>query len=69
MTCQKMPFASNKQALKEIKIINAENKRWSKNRKANANKKASTYWCLECEAWHLTTMPKNVLKIKGYKKR
>ena len=69
MTCQKIPFSSNADAVKEIRIIKAENKKWSRNRKANSNKKMSSYYCYQCEAYHLTTMPKNIIKIKGFKKK
>lgn len=69
MTCQKMTFDDNRAALKEMKIIKAENNRGGSKRKHKSNKKMSSYYCPDCDGWHLTTMPKNVLKLKGYKRK
>ncbi len=57
MTCQKVPYVSKEEALKDIQIINV-NRKWRSRRlgkNCKSGRKLYAYHCPRCGNWHLTT--------------
>lgn len=53
--CNKIPYPSKKEALKDAKRIKADTRHFRNKSLKKDNKKFRAYCCPRCQLWHLTS--------------
>ena len=67
MGCNKVPYESKKDALKDIKYQKAQGIRFSKRgNTARKDKKLFPYECIRCQKWHLTSQKQSNKVVKSH---